>query len=253
VATTPWWVWVGGAIVAVAIGVSAALWYAERSKDAPAPPTATALAQPAPSTAPATPAVQPIVEPTAQPIVEPAAQPVAPPVAHGTVIEVRFDSLPSGGVYATGRSTELCRTPCAFNIDLADGGPTDHRDFVVKRDGYADGPLTVDLTADKREFQVMLAQVAPAAPHDSRPLDAQADPKRDKRPTKRTLKVTGRDGKAGKANHDAPDARDARDAKDPDHDHLLDPNDGQAAPAKKPPTKPAIDPSDTLDPFRPKP
>ena len=157
-------------------------------------------------------------------------------------------------MYAAGRSTELCRTPCAFNIDLADGGPTDRRQFVVKRDGYTDNPITVDLTGDQRAFHVTLEQATTAATHEGRPLDAQADPKPDKHPAKRTLKATRRDaraGKDGKASHDAPEARDAKDAKDPDH--MIAPNDGPSVPPKKPPTRPAIDPSDTLDPFHPKP
>jgi len=250
---TPWWMWLGGGAAAVAIGVGAAIWYAERSKDAAAPPPASAIVRPAAPTA------QPIVEPTAQPIAVPTAQPIAPPVAHGTLIEVRFDSLPSGGVYAGDRSIELCRTPCAFNIDLADGGPTDHREFVVKRAGYTDNPITVDLTGDQRAFHVTLEQAAPATPHEGRSLDAQADPKPDKRPTKRTLKATrrdiktGKDGKDSAASHDAPEARGAKEARDAkEADHLIGPNDGPPVPPKKPPTKPAIDPSDTLDPFHPK-
>lgn len=130
----PRWIWAGGATVAIAIGVGAASWYAERSKDTAAAPPATAIVQPA--------------EPTAQPIVDPTAQANKPPVARGTVVELRFASLPSGGVYAADRSTELCRTPCAFTIDLAGGGLTDRHEFVVKRDGYVDHPITVDLTGD---------------------------------------------------------------------------------------------------------
>ena len=49
--------------------------------------------------------------PAAAPVVAPAVAPAAP-----QLVAVRFDSLPSGGVYADGRSAELCKTPCAFNI-----------------------------------------------------------------------------------------------------------------------------------------
>ena len=150
VTPVPWWIWVGGATVAIVIGVGAAISYAERSKETAAAPRATAIVQPA--------------EPAAQPIEAPTAQANNPPVARGTVVELRFASLPSGGVYAPGRWTEECRTPCAFTIDLADGGPTDRREFVVRRDGYVDHPITVDLTGDQREFHVTLEQVVPAAP-----------------------------------------------------------------------------------------
>ena len=55
-------------------------------------------------------------------------------------------------MYADGRSAELCQTPCNFNVDLADGGPTDSRTFVVRADGYEDMPVVVDFAARKREF-----------------------------------------------------------------------------------------------------
>src|SRR5262249_26475912 len=158
-----------------------------------------------PTTQPATqPTTQPATQPTTQPATQPTTQPADSPPAHPQLIEVRFDSLPSGSVFAVGLSAELCRTPCAFNIDLSDAGPTDPREFVVKRDGYADSPITVDLTTDKRAFHVLLKHTATTAQpdtehaehteHTDRPSDAKAavkaDPKPDKRTTKRTTKTS---------------------------------------------------------------
>ena len=77
------------------------------------------------------------------------------------VVTVRFDSLPSGGVFAEGKSAELCRTPCEHNIDMKDGGATDRRTFIVKSDGYRDGTIVVDFTRQERELRVTLEQLIP--------------------------------------------------------------------------------------------
>jgi hypothetical protein len=141
-------------------------------------------------------------------------------------------------VFADGQPTELCRTPCAFDIDPADGGPTDHRVFVVKRAGYVDHPVTVDLAGTQREFQVALQRAAPGAAHpEAGPNDAHADGKDGadrhtaKRPARPARKAGGRSDVAPETKPDAPSEPEAR-------------------PAKKP--APTIDPTDTLDPFRKK-
>lgn len=135
------WVWVASGAVAVGVGIALAVWFAGR-KDAPAATTDEFLATPTP---------QPTV----------AVEPPPPVQAPVKQIELRFDSLPSAGVYAAGRSSELCRTPCAFNVDLADGGPTDKRLFVMRADGYRDKAIEVDFTAEKRAFNETLEQLVP--------------------------------------------------------------------------------------------
>src|SRR5439155_25076947 len=90
--STPWWVWFVGGAVAVGLGIGAAVWYAGRS-------------DPAPQVAPAAAPQQPVVTPEPLP-------------ARPKLVELKFDSLPSGGVYEDGHSAELCRTPCTFNVDL---------------------------------------------------------------------------------------------------------------------------------------
>src|SRR5262249_43704341 len=105
-------------------------------------------------------------EPPPKPIVvqqrpQPTAAPIETPPAQPQLVELRFDSLPSAGVYADGRSAELCRTPCRFNVELTDGGPTDHRTFVVRTDGYQDHRVEVDFTKAERDFSVSLERIEP--------------------------------------------------------------------------------------------
>jgi hypothetical protein len=267
-ASAPWWVWFVGGAVAVGIGIGAAIWYAERdapglaARSAPpalaappapgAPPALGAPPAPPAPGAPLAPGAQPPASALpAQPAGQPTAQPIEPAVARAALVEVRFDSVPSGGVFAEGRAAELCRTPCTFDIDPADGGPTDRRRFIVKRDGYADGSLTVDLTGKERELHVVLQPSAPPT--------ARGDARPDKRAIKHPVK-TSRPGAPGPGKDPARDAsakasrdpsREDRSAGSPDRDRLLDPADGKPA-ASKPPGMPAIDPADTMDPFHKK-
>src|SRR5690606_15654800 len=122
-------------------GVGGAVWFAGRNSDSP-PPVATK-----------TPVPIPIKEPTLTP------EPVPAPKAK--LVELRFDSLPSGAVFADGQSAELCRTPCSFDVDLGDGGSTQKRVFVIKSEGHEDGEIVVDLTSSQREYNIRLAQVLP--------------------------------------------------------------------------------------------
>src|SRR6185503_2957856 len=91
-------------------------------------------------------------------------------------VELRFDSLPSGGVYADGHSAELCRTPCSFDVDPADGGPK--RTYVVRSDGYADKSIDVDLASSERVFHVTLERVVaePAAKPVAKVVKKPAEP-----------------------------------------------------------------------------
>ena len=95
---TPWWVWFVGGAIAVGLGIAGALWYAGSTEHADC--TTACEARRAGRATDREP------DRSAR-----AAQDHRAP----------FDSLPSGGVYADGRSAELCRTPCNFNVDLGDG------------------------------------------------------------------------------------------------------------------------------------
>ena len=222
---SPWWVWLVGGAIAIGLGITGALWFANRG-DAPAPAT------------PAPVAAKPAIEST----------PIAP-ARPARFVELKFDSLPSGGVYEDGHSAELCRTPCTFNVDLTDGGATDRRAFVVRSEGYKDGSITVDLGAAQREFGVTLERVAVAdKPVTTGPVERPVAPALvDKRhPGKRPVIVKKPDGDKrpdpGAEERDAsPKGEKPGPPVEPDGD-------------KKPVTKPtAIDASETLDPFHRKP
>ncbi len=73
-------------------------------------------------------------------------------------VAVRFESTPAGAVYAVGSAQPKCSTPCAVEIDLADGGSTTHRDFIVRADGHEDAAVTVDLGEDAPVVSVELTR-----------------------------------------------------------------------------------------------
>ncbi len=222
VAPTPWWVWTVGGAVAVAIGVSAAVFLTGRTDSTPAQQPVAAN----PAAKPPEPPTQPTVT---QPTVT---QPTV--IATPQQIEVRFDSLPSGGVFADGKSAELCKTPCAFEIDLTDGGAADKRTYVIKADGYTDGVVVVDLTSPMREFSVTLQQRGVAA--------VVAKPPTKTTKTGKATKTTKPADKPSDKPSDKPPAK-------PADVNLLDP-DKEDPTAKKPKkTDEELDPSHTLDPF----
>jgi serine/threonine-protein kinase len=239
---TPWWVWFIGGAFAVGIGIAGALWYAGSSEPEPR----AMLVQPAANPAPPAPTTSPI---------EPA--PTTP-----KLVELRFDSLPSGGVYADGRSAELCRTPCNFNVDLTDGGPTDRRTFVVRADGYEDARVEVDFTKSERDVSVSLvrsAPTAPALPASPPVVDMTGDePHAEKGSAKKPVgkKTAGKKTEDKKSEDKAPDPKLVGDTKledkKPIDDTKLEPLDKKTEDKKTDEKKPAapIDPTDTIDPFR---
>jgi serine/threonine-protein kinase len=222
-AAAPWWPWLAGGGAAIGVGIAAAIWYAGGG-DAPAPPPKPA------SRAPAAPAAVP-APPTPAAI-------APPPPARPQLVEVRFDAQPGGSVFAEGRPAELCRTPCAFEIDRSDGGPADHRVFVIRRTGYVDSPITVDLAGDQREFHAVLQRGAPG----------KADTA-DRRPGKRPGKPPKKDraarapGNAGEADVAARPGKPAE---------VTPPATRPPPTTISPPAVAPIDPADTLDPFRKK-
>ncbi|MBL0218499.1 MAG: protein kinase [Myxococcales bacterium] len=244
-APTPWWVWFAGGAVAVSLGIGAAVWYAGRTQPAP---VATQPTVTQPVTQPTV--TQPTVtQPTVtQPTVT---QPtVAQPTVRPSQVELRFDSLPSGHVFADGKSAELCTTPCAFNVDLADGGSADRRTFVVKAEGYADGVVVVDLTTTQREFSVTLHE-REVVGTSTKQTGTQTGNKT------KTGTQTGNKTKAGaktgtKVTDKVPDKTGTK----PVDVNLINPDEGEDPSTKKPDVKPPkktddeLDPSHTLDPFR---
>jgi serine/threonine-protein kinase len=215
---TPWWVWFIGGAVAVGLGIAGALWVANRPDEQPA-----------------------VQRPTTAPIDPSPTQ----------LVELRFDSLPSAGVYADGRSAELCRTPCNFNVDLADGGPTDRRAFVVRTEGYRDKPVIVDFASAQRAYSVTLEASEPTVKEPDPVAEADPDPAIEidepaGKPTRGTKKIGIK--KTTKKNED-------KITKKPADDTGLEKPEGKttddrSAADKKPEPKKPIDPTDTIDPFR---
>lgn len=227
---TPWWVWAIGGAVAVSLGVGAAVWYAGRTEPEPAPPSPGVATLPAPAAGPPSVPRPAVVAPTT-----PTPAPPSAP-ASNTRTQLRFDSLPSGGVFADGQSAELCRTPCNVDLDLGDGGPADKRTFFVKAAGYADGTVVVDLTASVREFRVTLHQ------RDEHPTEPQAIDPVATRPTT-------------KPGHPRPKPTRTTPATEPttpvEPKHPDPPVDVKPPEIKKPAGDGGkIDPAETLDPFR---
>jgi serine/threonine-protein kinase len=185
------WMWIAGGAAAVGLGIVAALWYAGSPASAPTPAMA----------APVAPAMKAVTVATAPLQVTPVA---------GT-IHVRFDSLPSGTVFAAGHAAALCTTPCALDIG-DDAG--DHPVFVIQAAGYHDAQVVVDRQGTQRTFALELAPLADAATSPPHPAATPVP-----RPT----------GKPAPAAHPEP----------------------AAAPLETRPATPGpIGPADTIDPFR---
>ncbi|HSD86521.1 MAG TPA: serine/threonine-protein kinase [Kofleriaceae bacterium] len=231
---TPWWVWFVGGAFAVGLGIAGALWYANGTSEGDKQ-----------------------AKPTMAPIEAPADKEKPAP----QLVELKFDSLPSAGVYADGRSAELCRTPCNFNVDLADGGPTDHRTFVVRTDGYKDHPVVVDFGSNQREFSVTLDRADATVPtvtetHETTETTETPDEdSKDGTSTKSGSKKTGgkKTGKKvaddKKVDDKKPEETKVEEEKKPDEKKPDDTNleKIEKKPDEKKPT--GIDPTDTIDPF----
>ena len=233
---TPWWVWFVGGAFAVGLGIAGALWYASSTEE-------------------------PLPQPTAQPAPapQPTANPIDPTMVAPTLVELRFDSLPSGGVYAAGRSAELCRTPCRFNVDLTDGGPAERRTFVVRADGYEDAKVEVDFTASERDFSLSLVKLqAPPTAEVPVLVDMSEEPAESASTKKTGGKKTGRRAEDKKVDKtaDAEDKKVEDKSPEPTQPLVTDPKPEpiEKKPEDKKPDvkKPVgpIDPTDTIDPFR---
>ncbi|MBA3817863.1 MAG: serine/threonine protein kinase [Deltaproteobacteria bacterium] len=239
VQATPWWVWLVGGSLAIGLGISAAVWYAGRAEPGLAPATAV-----------------PAGSPSAAPLEQ---APVTP-----QVFELRFEAQPSGGVYAEGQAAELCRTPCAHNIDLRDGRSTERRTFVVRATGHKDKLVHVDLTAPQREFRVTLDLLEtiptppgqPGEPGAARPDEAPRPlvPTRDERSSdakrgSRTSKVTKPAKQTEVASPVEPEPEPVP-VKQPEPAPVTKVEPTKVEPKVEPKKVDKIDPSDTLDPFR---
>ena len=76
-----------------------------------------------------------------------------------TPVRVRIVSRPVGELFAAGRRGALCETPCALTINPGDGGSDLHRVYVVKRPGYKDRTVSIDLSDPPRQMRVDLEKL----------------------------------------------------------------------------------------------
>jgi hypothetical protein len=223
-ASTPLWVWIIGGALAIGGGVAGALWFANRDTGGND---------------------EVVVEAPKQEIMTTTA-PIPPPAAPPQLVELRFDSLPSAGVYADGHSAQLCHTPCNYTFDLKDG---DKRTLVVRADGYRDTSIDVDLRAATHEFSVTLERIEPTVPDrpaETPPLEPETpDTPVAKRHPSHASRHAAKDKQVTAASEDKP----AETPPPLKPDDRLEKPEGGPEPTKKPDTG-KIDPADTHNPFR---
>jgi serine/threonine protein kinase len=91
---------------------------------------------------------------------------------------VRIASSPSGSVYESGKKGALCETPCAITIQQRDGDAP-RRVYVVKRKGYKDETVAIDLADPPRQVRVTLEREAkppaPSKPREKKDKGAKVD------------------------------------------------------------------------------
>jgi serine/threonine-protein kinase len=93
------------------------------------------------------------------------------------LVRVRIVSTPPGELFVSGRRGPLCETPCALTINPADGGSARRRVYVIKRAGYRDEPISIDLSSPPERLQVDLKKSRPApAPAEKEGEGEERDP-----------------------------------------------------------------------------
>ena len=166
-----------------------------------------------------------------------------PAATTARTIDVRISATPPGEVFAPGAETRLCTTPCAITIDPNDGGPRDRRTFEVRRDGYLDEPVVIDLGGPAQEVNVALmrARRKPLPPPVVEP-EPMTEPVIEPEPVA-DPPAAARDRRDGRTTRPA---RDRADDKKPVSRPTPPPD--EPRPVRKRPGP--VDPADTLDPFR---
>jgi len=103
-------------------------------------------------------------------------------------VEVKIASSPAGSVYESGKKGALCETPCAINIQPREGA---RKVYTVRRKGYRDETVAIDLADPPREVRVTLEKEAPPA-HPVADEGGSARPPRPKEKEKKKAKVDGK-------------------------------------------------------------
>ena len=111
------------------------------------------------------------------------AEPKPPPS-----VEVKIASSPAGSVYEAGKKGALCETPCAINIQPREGA---RKVYTVRKKGYRDETVAIDLADPPHEVRVTLEKEAPPA-HPVAVEGSGPRPTRPKEKEKRKAKVDGK-------------------------------------------------------------
>ncbi len=134
---------------------------------------------------------------------------------------VRFLSVPSADVFAASGGNRLCMTPCDLTIDPGAPGPSRHRDYILRQAGYQAERVRIDLSRPKTTVAVELRKPRRGSSHRGNRHNTPETPTAD---TSVPPVV--------QPQQPAPDRSTPTDSKRKHQDHG------------------AIDPADTLDPFR---
>ena len=74
--------------------------------------------------------------------------------------KVRFSSRPTNAeLFAAGSKKSLCVTPCTMAIDPEDGGSKTRRIFVLRREGFKDETVRIDLARPPKDLDLALERL----------------------------------------------------------------------------------------------
>ncbi|HUS65917.1 MAG TPA: serine/threonine-protein kinase [Kofleriaceae bacterium] len=98
-------------------------------------------------------------------------------------IVVRIMSTPPGAkLTPSGKKGVVCETPCSVTINPGDGGSTSKRTYVLRRDGYVDDTVTIELDKPPKQLEVDLKRVPKPEPEpkkkDPEPKKKDPEPKK---------------------------------------------------------------------------
>ena len=100
-------------------------------------------------------------------------------VAAKPAVVVKIASSPAGSLYESGKKGALCETPCAINIQPREGA---RKVYTVRKKGYRDETVAIDLADPPREVRVSLEKEEPPPPPKvpDRPREKRKEGKGDK-------------------------------------------------------------------------
>lgn len=158
----------------------------------------------------------------------PVVSPIVKPMGTNTppLVAVRFNAQPNADVFVYGETSPVCTTPCEHSIDPTDGGSPSRRDFVLRKVGYEDAVVSINLRDPPKAVDISLKR------QEIRSLPSTGDPKKRDDRSRSKLKK---------------DRRDPKTKKDPKSDGGGKKTGGKKTGGKK---KKDISLEDTVDPFK---